>query len=172
VNVVLGTEWRPAAPVLAWLCAAGFGFAMCLVAGAILMGLGRSQLQLRMAAILGLISIGAVALAAWRGLEAVAVVQGVGVLLATAGYLLVLARDLEIPPRRLASALAQPVAGSSLMAAILLAAGPRLASLPDVAELGLAVILGGSVYAATLAVIGGRRLIADAKAFSAAHAAG
>jgi hypothetical protein len=58
------------------------------------------------------------------------------------------------------------------MAAILLAAGPWLASLPDVAELGLAVILGGSVYAATVAVIGRRRLIADAKAFSAAHAAG
>ena len=70
VPVVLGQAWTPAGPVLALLAAGGFGFALCLVAGAVLMGLGRSHLQFRLAMLSGLVVVYTVTvLAGARGVE-------------------------------------------------------------------------------------------------------
>lgn len=170
VALVLGEQWREAGPVLSRLTAAGFGFAHCFVMGAILMGLGRSHLQLRMMAVAGAATIATVAVFARFGVEVLATAIGAAVLLVTVGYLEVLARDLKIARRRLAAAFLPAGLGVAAMAATLWAAEPFLAHLSPLADLGATVALGGAVYATVVLGLARRRLAADARVFAKAHA--
>lgn len=169
VSVVLGPEWRSAGRVLANLCAAGFGFAHCVVVAAVLMGLGRSHLQLRMAMISGVTTIAIVGVFARFGVETVSLALGIGVLGVMVGYLALLAHDLSIPRLRLVRAFLPAAAGAAALAATLRIAEPLAAGLPEVLRLLLLVALGGTVYAAVLLLGARRRLAADARTFGAAH---
>jgi len=172
VHLVLGEKWRPAGPVLAYLCAAGFAFANGMVTGAVLMALGRSHLQFRLAMLGGAATILAVGLFAPFGLDVAAQALGVGILLAAGVALAVLARDLAIPARRIAAAFAPGLVGAAVMSLALAALGPRLAGLPEAAQLALLVAAGGTLYAAVVLVFARRRLAADVAAFAHAHGGG
>jgi len=169
VRVVLGDEWRPTGPVLALLSAAGLGFALCLVAGAILMALGRSHLQFRLATASGLVSTAVVAGFASRGIEAVSLALSAAMVAVTLAYLAVLGRDLGIRLARLAAAFAPAGTGVAAMAAALLALAPLLSRLHEAAQLVTLVAVGGGVYGGVMLAAARRRLSADAAAFSAAH---
>src|SRR5205807_1441685 len=48
VRLLLGAKWAPAAPALAFLAPAGFLLCFYSIIGAVLMGLGRAEWQLRL----------------------------------------------------------------------------------------------------------------------------
>lgn len=169
VSLVLGEQWEPAGPVLTHLSAAGFGFAHCFVAAAILMGLGRSHLQFRMAMVSAATTIGIVTVFARFGVETVSLAIGSGVLAVFCVYLVVLARDLKIPPLRLAGAFAPAAVGVAVMGGLLLALRPRLAEMSELAQLGVLIGSGGLVYGAVILALARRRLLADARTFAVAH---
>ena len=169
VELVLGPEWRPSASVLANLCGAGFGFALCLVCGAILMALGRSHLQFRMALVSAATTVTLVALFAPSGLDAVSRALAVGVPLVLAGYLVVLSRDLGLPLARLASAFAPAGLATAAMLGALLVARERMTGLPELVRLALLILLGAAVYGGGVLAIARRRLLDDAAVFGRAH---
>jgi PST family polysaccharide transporter len=170
VALVLGDKWLEAAPVMSRLAAAGFGFAHCFVMGAILMGLGRSHLQLRMTALAGVTTVCTIAVFARFGVETAASAIGLAVLFIMLTYLEVLARDLKIRRLRLAGAFAPAALGVGAMAATLWTTAPLLAPLPPLARLGAMIGLGGVVYAAVVLAVARRRLLEDARVFARAHA--
>lgn len=170
VRVVLGDEWEPTGPVLALLSAAGFGFALCLVAGAVLMAHGRSHLQFRLAMLSGLGTTGVVAVFAGQGLETVSAALSAAVVLVALAYLVVLSRDLQVPLSRLSASFLPAAGGVAAMAGGLAVARPLILDLPEVAQLGLLVVLGGAIYAAAIAAIARRQISQDVAAFSRAHA--
>jgi len=170
VALVLGDKWHAAAPVMTRLSAAGFGFAHCFVMGAILMGLGRSHLQLRMTMLAGATTIGTIAVAARFGIETASAAVGTAVLLIMLTYLEVLARDLKIPRLRLAAAFLPAGAGVAAMAGALWAAGPLLQALAPLPRLAATIGLGGLVYGGVLLALARRRLLDDARVFGRAHA--
>jgi PST family polysaccharide transporter len=169
VALVLGDKWHAAAPVMTRLSAAGFGFAHCLVMGAILMGLGRSHLQLRMTMLAGATTITTIAVFSRFGVEVASAAIGTAVLLVMLAYLEVLARDLKIARLKLASAFAPAGVAVAAMAAAIWAATPWLAGLPPLARLAATILLGGAVYGGVILAIARRRLLADAKVFARAH---
>jgi O-antigen/teichoic acid export membrane protein len=169
VRVVLGQEWAAASPVLTHLTLAGFGFATCLVCGAIMMGLGRSQIQLRMALTSAVTTITLIALFARQGVETASLAVALGVAAVTVAYLSVLAHDLEIPLRRLAGAFAPAAVGAAALAGALALAGPPLSLLPDLSRLAAMIGLGAVVYSAVAATLGHRQFRQDLRAFSEVH---
>jgi PST family polysaccharide transporter len=170
VELVLGPAWRASGPVLANLCAAGFGFSLCLVTGAVLMGLGRSHLQFRLAVLLAALTTALLALAARAGLGPVSLALSAGVVAASLAYLAVLGRDLAIPANRLAAAFGPAAGGAAAMTLALVLLAPRLAGLPDLPRLALQIATGAIVYGATVFALGGARLRDDLRRFSRAHA--
>ena len=98
--------------------------------------------------------------------------MGSGVLAVTGVYLLVLARSLKIPHLRLLGAFAPAATGVAMLTGALLAARPAIAHLPQLAQLGLLIGLGAAVYGAVILALARRRLLADVRAFSVAHAKG
>lgn len=170
VALVLGADWRASAPVLTNLTGAGFGFALCLVCGAILMALGRSHLQLRMAMASAALTITIVAVFASSGLEAVSRALGIAVPVVLAAYLLVLSRDLKVGLGRLVAAFVPAAVATGAMVAGLLAARPVLAGWHELTQLVALIGLGGAIYGGVMLLVGRRRLAEDARTFGKAHA--
>lgn len=168
VDLVLGDQWTGATQTLTWLSAAGLGFSLSSVAAAVLMGLGRSELQFRMAMASGLCTVAGVALSVRFGVAAVGATVAVVTLCAAAAYMMVLARALSAPVGRLLGALAPAALGGLCMATALLLTRSYWASWPAAQGLGAAILLGGAVYCAVVAVIAQRHLRADLQAFSRA----
>lgn len=171
VEVVLGDKWRPAGPVLANLSAAGFGFANCFLMAAIVMGLGRSHIQLRMAALSALATVGIIGTTARFGLPTVSLNLGVGIFLVAVVYLVAVVRSLRIAPQRVAAAALPSAAGAVALIAAVMAARTVSSDLPAVARLIVEIGAGGLAYVVTVGILGRRALAGDARAFGKAHAA-
>ena len=167
VQVVLGPEWRGATLTLAWLSAAGFGFSIISVAAATLMGLGRSEVQLRLALAAGAVTVAGVAVASSFGVTAVGAAVAGSTLVMMVVYLVVLGRALAVSLGAMAAALAPAALAAAVMASALWIAQAPLADLPALARLAVAAILGTAVYAAVVGVSAGRRLVADLRVFRA-----
>lgn len=171
VEVVLGDKWRPSALVMTHLSAAGFGFANCLLLAAIVMGLGRSHLQLRMAALSAVATIAVVATTARFGLEVLSLSLGAAIVAVALVYLAVVARALRIAPGRLVAAALPGAAG--VVALVCGVEAVRLVSghLPPLARLIAEIGAGGLAYVMAAGLVGHRRIVEDARAFGRAHAA-
>jgi O-antigen/teichoic acid export membrane protein len=165
VAVVLGPKWSGAGETLGWLCAAGFGFSMTSVAAATLMGLGRSELQLRLALIGGAATVCGVALAARFGVAAVGGAVAAITLAAMITYLVVLVRALKLPAMVVASAFAPAVIAGAPMALVLVLAQGLVSGLPPLARLLALAGLSVGVYGAVVAVVARRRLRQDLREF-------
>jgi O-antigen/teichoic acid export membrane protein len=166
VPLVLGDKWVAAIVPLRLLCAAGFFFCLCSIMATTLMGLGKSALRLKLSLALGVATVGAVALCAPFGLQAVSAGAAAAMGAVCGLYLCVLARELGAAATRLAAGLGPAAIGCAAMAAAV--AGVRSLALPPVGEFAVAVLVGASVYLGVLSLFR-RRLIADARAFGRAQ---
>lgn len=169
VEVVLGDKWRPSALVMANLSAAGFGFANCFLLAAVVMGLGRSHLQLRMAALSAVTTIAVVATAARFGLNLLSLSLGSAIFAVAVVYLAVVARALRIPPQRIAAAALPGAAGVISLVCGVEATRLVTAHLPPLARLIAEIGVGGLAYVTAAGLVGRRRIIEDARAFARAH---
>ena len=165
IGVVLGPEWQGATVALAWLSVAGFGFSIVTVASATLMGLGRSQVQLRMALAGGAVTIAGVAAASAFGLAAVAGAVAAITLAMMFVYLIVLSRELAAPIEAIAGAMSPAAIAAAVMAGVLWVAQAPLAGLPPLLRLVTLAVLGALAYAAVVWASAGRRLVADLRVF-------
>ena len=170
VALVLGPKWLGAIGALRWRAGAGFGFCICSLMAAMLTGLGRAGLQLRLSLALGLATIVTVGGGVRFGLTPVAAALACGVGLVSAYYLDQLARDLKTPRRRLAGALAPAALGCAALAVVVAAVRLLLRREPPVVVLAGAVPAGALAYAAVIWSLFRHRLLADARAFARAQA--
>jgi PST family polysaccharide transporter len=170
VGVVLGPKWLGAIGALRWLAGAGFAFAICSLTGAMLTGLGRADLRLRLSMTLGVVTIATVAAAARFGVTPVAAALACGVAVVCGLYLTQLARHLKTPRLGLLLAMAPAGLGSLALAAGVFTARWLLRSQPPAVELAGAVLAGAACYAAVVWATARRSLLSDARAFSRAQA--
>lgn len=169
VAVILGAEWRPAGPILACLGAAGFAFSICSVVAATFLGLGRSELQLRLAVASGVTTVAAVAATAPLGVRAASLGVAVSTVVVAVGYLTVLSRTLRLPAQAVIGAFGPAAVAAAAMAITLLPARTALAGLAPAIQLAVLVVLGAAVYVGVALLTSGRALRADLRIFLAAH---
>lgn len=165
VALVLGPNWAPATGVLAWLCAAGFGFSINSVAAAALMGLGRSELQFRLALASAALTVAAVTATARFGVEVAGAAVAATTLVMSAAYLATLARVLRIAVARIAAALAPAAVGAGAMTITLILLREPLAGLSDLARLAAFALAGAAAYATAAGLMARRTLPADLRIF-------
>ena len=170
VALVLGPKWLPAIGALRWLAGAGFGFGACSIMAAMLTGLGRAGLQLRLSITLGLATILTVGGGVRFGLTPTAAALAGGVALVSAYYLDQLARDLKASRLRLLAAFGPAALGSAALSAVVIAVRVLLGHHSRPVVFAVAILAGGAIYAAVIWLVARHRLVADAKAFSRAQA--
>jgi len=169
VGVVLGPKWVEAVAALRWLSAAGFGFCMCSVMAAMLTGLGRAGLQLRLAIALSIATVVTVGGAVRFGLGPVACALACGVTLVSGYYLDQLARDLKAPRLDLLAAFGPALAGCAALGAAVVGVRRLLADQPPLVVFLAAVAAGALAYLAVAFMLARHRLLADARAFARAQ---
>lgn len=168
-GLLLGREWHGVIAPLRLLSVAGFGFCMCSIMGAMLMGLGRSALQFRLSGALALATIVTVAGAVHFGLEMTAAALACGVLLVALYYVDRLASEIRASRLSLLRTLIPTaVASAALIAAVIVTR--RLLDVPPLALLTACVLTGAVAYLAVLWTLARHRLLSDARAFAKAHA--
>jgi PST family polysaccharide transporter len=170
VPLVLGEKWHGAIAPMRFLAAAGFFFCMVSIMATTLMGLGKSALRLRLSVVLGVLTIGTVAVTVRFGLEVVSASVAAAMALVCALYVYVLARDLQMSRRKLALSFAPAALACGVMAVVVIAARRAFEHALPVAELGLMVLLGGAAYVAVLWAVARRNLMEDVHAFARAQA--
>ena len=170
VPLFLGPKWTGAIGALRFLAAAGLGFCLCSTMAAMLMGLGKSALQLRLAVALGLATIVTVAGAVSFGVEPVSAALACGVWAVGLFYVDQLARDLKTTRAGLLRAFGPALAGCLALAAAVLSERQLLQDAPPGAVLAAAILAGAAAYAAVVGLVARRRLLEDARTFSHAHA--
>ncbi|OJU10477.1 MAG: hypothetical protein BGN86_00455 [Caulobacterales bacterium 68-7] len=144
---ILGAKWAVTIPVVQWLAITGLVLCVWTVIGALLVGIGRPQIQLRsslwMAAttILG-ISIGATT----RSPVVVAAAVSIAMCIAIGPML---KRAAEVTRTRVVDlfwALRGPIFGAATMAAVTFALRPNLGGLHDLTQLGVLMLANASAY--------------------------
>lgn len=170
VSVVLGPKWLGAITALRFLAGAGLCFSLWSLISAMLLGLGRAGLQVRMASLFGLATVVTVGGAAHFGVNAVSGALAGGLALLVVFYVLRLARELGIRRRVLATAFAPGALGCAAMTGAILLVRRTLAHAPEPVTLVAAIGFGACAYVAVIGLVARKRLAADLHAFSAAHA--
>jgi PST family polysaccharide transporter len=161
VALFLGPKWGGAAPVLAALAPAGFFLCLYSVMGAVLMGLGRSDLQFRLALAGSCAMLVGVAVGVHFGLWAASFGVSLGSAAAAPLYVLVLAHQLKAHARRLASTLWWPALATAAMTVAVSAIRPSMTAEPQWAQLAACVLVGAGVFCAVLGLGSGRQLRED-----------
>ena len=169
VRLLLGEKWLGAIAPLRWLTVAGFGFCLCSMIAAMLNGMGRAGLQLRLSLTLGVLSIVAVAGAARFGITATSAALALGVLVATANCLHRLAHHLKTSRLRLLAAFGPAALGCAALAAAVLATRAALDGQPDGVTLAASILAGAAAYVSVIWTCCRRQLGADGHAFSRAQ---
>jgi PST family polysaccharide transporter len=161
VKLLLGPKWMGSEAVLALLAPAGFFLCFYSIISAVLMGLGHSQSQFRLTVLSALAMGGAAAIGSRFGLTGVAAGLSVaGVLLAPA-YIGVLAGRLGRRPGAFAAEFAPPLAATGLMMLAVGLVRSQTVRWSDWSQLAAAVGAGAAAFAMVLALLSGRRLLAD-----------
>jgi O-antigen/teichoic acid export membrane protein len=161
VGVFLGPKWQGAAEVLAALAPAGFFLCFYAISGAVLLGLGRSDLQFRLSLGSGLAALIGVAVGARFGPTAAAAGVALGAGAVFPLYVAVIARLLRLPWTTIVLNLARPLAASVVMGLAVIIARRELADLPRSLELAALVLIGAVVFVLALALTAGRQLADD-----------
>ena len=169
VPLVLGGQWDGVISPLALLSGAGFAFSMCSVVSAILMGHGLSSLQFRISLILGVATVGAVALSARYGVAVVSAVLAVTTLTVAMVYLSQIVFVLRARALDLLLAFKPAVAGLVVMVLALTLVRREIGELHETLQFIVVVAAGGLGYALTVGLVSGRVLLQDLRAFLAAH---
>lgn len=172
VILVLGEKWQGAVAPIRWLAGAGFFFCMCSIMATTLMGLGRSALRLKLSVLLGVITIGAVALAVRHGLTVVSAAVAGAMAVVCACYLLALARDLKISVGGLLAAFGPAAISSGVMAVAVLGVRGLIGGARPLAQFLILLAVGATSYLAIIAVCGRRHLLQDLRAYGRAQGDG
>lgn len=168
VETLLGDKWQGTAPALAMLSTAGFFICLYQLFGAVLMGLGRADLQFRLSLLVGGgMTTGAV-IGQQFGLTSAALGVGLGMSLALPAYLVVLSRQLGVRTRDLVGGFASPLLATGVMLVAVRAARFGLSGQPPVVDLLAAVGVGVLVFAAAVMATSGRQVLADLRTLAPA----
>jgi O-antigen/teichoic acid export membrane protein len=152
VQVVLGSRWEEAVPLIQILVWAALIQALQTLNGEVLLALNRSGTLLRFTMLLVVATVGGVALGLQWGLLGVAVSYTVAVVAVEFVRLYLTAGALDVSIWRLVGALAGVAQAGAVMAAVLLLARERvLADVTPAARLALLAVLGALVYVACCA---------------------
>jgi O-antigen/teichoic acid export membrane protein len=170
--LLLGEKWAPAAPVVTAISLAGFLIAFYSIVGAVLMGLGRSDLQFRATLAGGIaMALGACAGArinvAWAaaGLSA-------GALAAGPYLFILLRRELGLPGGAVLHALAPPLLATLFMMASVLLVRMYLQTYSPLVQLIWAVATGVGAFGGGIFALMGRTLLRDLRARRAGRTEG
>lgn len=161
IALFLGYKWHGAAPVLAGLAPAGFFLCLYAVIGAVLMGLGRSDLQFRLSLACGVAMLVGVAVGARFGLEGATAGVAIGAASASPFYLATLRGQLRVGWIRMASDVAWPLAATGVMALAVLLARRELVGAGRLFALTACVFVGVAVFAAVLSATSRRQIEED-----------
>ncbi len=163
MNIFLGPKWLAAAPVLSILAFAGLFLCLQSVIGAVLMGLGRPDLQLRLSLVCGAGIIGGVAVGCSFGLDPAVLGLAVGAAVALPLYLGALAKQLASGARPMMTAVASPLFATGVMAAAVLLVRAQLQTTAPPLQLTGSILAGVLAYFAVLAITSGRQVLEDLK---------
>jgi PST family polysaccharide transporter len=169
VPLVLGPKWLPAIGALRWLAGAGFSFCICSMMAAMLTGVGRANLQLRLSMVLGAVTIATVGAGVRFGLTPTAAALACGMALVSLFYIDQLARDLKMRRRALLAAFRPATLGCSALIPVTLAVRYLLRREADVIVFVAAMLVGMVAYAFVVWPLARDQLLADAKAFANAQ---
>ncbi len=160
IQLLFGAKWAATAPILALLTPCGLLLCLYSFAGAIFMGVGRSDHQLKLSILLCVLLIGGTLFGAPYGGSGVALGLGVGATLAAPFYVETLARELHLSKSAIVKEVAPPLIATAAMALAL-----SIVTRIDVSEtwihLSTMVVCGMVAYLTTLAAISWRRLEED-----------
>jgi PST family polysaccharide transporter len=161
VDVLFGIKWAETAPMLALLTPCGLLFCLYSFAGAVFMGMGRSDHQLKLTALMCALLIAGTLIGAPYGGPGVALGLSVAATLAVPLYLDTLAKELHVSKATIGKEIAPPLIATGVMATVL----SILATLDSGAQmwlqLSIMIACGMIAYLAALAAISWRRLEED-----------
>jgi PST family polysaccharide transporter len=163
IEVLLGAKWAGTASVLAILSGAGFLICLYSLFSAVLMGLGRSDLQFRLCALCGGGMFAGAVLGRRWGLDGAAIGVTLGMLIAFPFYIAMLARQLHIGGRAALGSVARPLIATAVMAAAVLLVRHQLAASPLWLQLIACVATGVVAFAVTLLATSGRQVLDDVR---------
>jgi PST family polysaccharide transporter len=166
VELFLGPKWGGLAPVLAVLAPVGAVFCLAPVNAAVLVGLGRSDVQFRVSSLITALYLAGVGLGLPFGVEGVAVGCAAGGLVAMIPSFLVTARTVGVARPGLSRALLPPAAATAAMAVVVVLVEVAARGRPAGVLLALSVVAGALSYASVLWLIDGRRLRDDMRRLS------
>ena len=161
VKLFLGQKWLGSIDILIWLTPAGFLICFYSIVVATLLGLGRSAEQLYLTLLTGLFMNVGVLVGAQVSAAGAAAGLSAGAVLITPAYIWVLARGLGQPARLMAVETAAPIVASVVMVAAVLAVRSVIGAWQGWAQLAVSVAVGAAAFGASLAVLGGRRVMGD-----------
>lgn len=163
VKLLLGPKWVGSEAVLAALAPVGFFVCFYSIISAVLMGLGHSQSQFRLT-VLSAVAMSAAAFVGGRfGLTGVAIALSLASVVQAPAYIGVLAGRLGLRPLAVAAEVAPPLAATALMMLAVVLVRAEMTRWDDAWQFAAAVATGVVVYAGTLALLSGRRMLADLK---------
>lgn len=169
IPLILGPKWLPAIDAMRWLAGAGFCFGACSIMAAMLTGIGRANLQMRLSIVLGVVTVFTVGGAVHFGLTPTAAAMACGMVVVGLIYIESLARDLKTPRTALLGAFGPAALGCSALATATLTARHLLRGQPtDIVLLG-AVAAGFAAYTLVVLTLSRHQLLADARAFASAQ---
>lgn len=161
VKVLLGPAWLATGPILTLLAPGGFCLCVSAFVGAILLGLGRPQDQLRLIVLNGCFLVAGTVLGAAGGAEGVAVGLSIGAALAMPVYLVTLAKRLSTPMRAILRDAFDPLVATLAMALVVSVVLQRLPAWNAVLQLAVLALCGSVSFFMVLAAISGHRLLRD-----------
>ncbi len=147
VLALYGPKWVAMVPIVRLLCVAGLLESIGTLTGNLYLSQGRSDLQLRVGAILGVASIGAIAIGMMWGLIGVATAYTVYSVLAFFPALRIAARLVDLRITHVIRSLAEPLGCSLIMAVAVLGLDQLMpASWPAAWHMVIECVFGASIY--------------------------
>ena len=161
VQLMLGSKWLGAIPVLILLCPAGFLLCFFSIISAVLMGVGRAELQLKLTVLSGLAMGGGAFVGAHFSDAGVAVGLSLGAIVVTPAYIATLAKALDARALPLAGQFAPALVATLAMTLCVALVRSLIGHWAPWAQLGAAAGAGVLSYGAVLLVLSGRAMIDD-----------
>jgi len=160
VHLLFGAKWADTAPILALLTPCGFFLCIYSFAGAIFMGIGRSDYQLKLMMLMCVLLTAGTLIGAGFGGPGVALGLSVGAAIAVPFYLETLAKELHISKSAIGREIAPPLIATGMMAAVL-SLLTTMESSEIWVQLATMISVGVLTYLVVLAAISWRRLEED-----------
>lgn len=168
VSVLLGAKWEPVGHLLRILAPIGAVQCLLSLSGCFLIGLGRSDLQLRLSVMQAGLSITGIVGGVAFGINGVAAGYTAAVLVGAVPCFAASLRQLTVPPSGFFKPLVAPAIATACMGLGVVWLRSRFGGHGALLELFASVSLGVAVYSAVLLMVDRRQTVGDLKVFMAA----